>query len=86
MTGKVRDKEIGVFHLIVGLRVKRRTDGRDAGVGDRAGGEAGAGVGVIGFQNVLRDAVPAAVVGRDPVPEVVVVGVALDVAGKRSGR
>ena len=81
VTGKVGDEEIGILRLIVGLRVKRRTDGRDAGVGDRAGGEAGAGVGVVGFQNVLRDAVPAAVVGRDPVPEVVVVGVALDVAG-----
>ena len=81
VTGKVGDKEIGVLRLIVGLRGKRRTDGRDAGVGDGAGGEPGAGVGVVGFQNVLRDAVPAAVVGRDPVPEVVVVGVALDIAG-----
>ena len=77
----VGDEEIGVLCLLVGLGGEGGTEGRYAGVGDGSGRQAGAGVGVVGRPDVLRDAVPAAVIGRDPVPEIVVVGVALDVAG-----
>ena len=79
---EVGDEEIGVLCFLVRLRAQRRPDGSDARVGDGAGGQARRMVGIIRRDDVFRDIVPPAVVGGHPVPEVVVVGVALDVAGR----
>ena len=81
MTALVCHKEIAVLDFRVTLGVQRRPDGRKAGVGDGARREAGAVVGVVGVPDVGRDAVPPAVIGGHPVPQIVVVGIALDMAG-----
>lgn len=78
---EVGHKEIGILGLLIGLGGQRCPDGRNAGVRDRPGRQALAAVGIIRSHDIFRDIIPAAIVGCHPVPEVIVVTVALDIAG-----
>ena len=55
VTGKVRNKEIAVPDFLITLRCQSSLDRGKARVRDGPGGQAGAGVGIVGIPDVLGD-------------------------------